>query len=127
MDFEAIDTETFSVTARRANRKLLASVAACKNKWKMASLDMDKASLKGLTYKELAAATGEKERLMCFALPLGSAAVLRRLPGFANYGEAKRCLQCFKPGTGAKDAPRAFSLKLKTMTRVFGPRGTDCD
>ena len=27
------------------------------------------------------------------------------------------CLECDKPGTGSKDAPRAFSIKLATVTR----------
>ena len=94
MDVEAFDIETFSGTARRANQKLSASTAARKKGWIIASLDIDKAFLKGLTYKELAAATGEKERLARFTLPPGSAAVLRQLPGFSNYDEAKSCLQC---------------------------------
>eukprot|EP00959_Pyramimonas_sp_CCMP1952_P030857 646879-Pyramimonas_sp.AAC.1 len=71
------------------------------------------ASLKGLTYQELAEATGEKERVACFSLPPGSAAALRSLPGSEHYDESKHCLQRPKPGTGTKDAPRAFSLKLR--------------
>ena len=40
-----------------------------------------------------------------------------RLPGFEEYDERKHVLQCVKPGTGCKDAPRAFSLKLAKVTR----------
>ena len=83
-------------------------------------LDIDKAYLKGLTYSELAAATGEKERMACVALPPGSASVPRSLLGFESCDEARRCLQRLKPGAGSKDAPRAFSLKLRTITRGIG-------
>ena len=85
------------------------------------------AFLKGLTYSELAEVTGEKERMACFTLPPGSATVLRSLPGFERYDESKHCLQCLKPGTGTKDAPRAFSMKLRKVTRSFGLRPTSYD
>eukprot|EP00959_Pyramimonas_sp_CCMP1952_P004540 94816-Pyramimonas_sp.AAC.1 len=75
-------------------------------------MDIDMAFLKGLTYEELAHATGVETRMECFALPPGSAQVLRTLPGFSSYDDSRHCLRCFKPGTGTKDAPRAFSLKL---------------
>ena len=65
-DFQAFDVETYSGTARRANQRLLASTAACKKHWIIASLDINMAFLKGLTYRELAEATGEKEREVCF-------------------------------------------------------------
>eukprot|EP00959_Pyramimonas_sp_CCMP1952_P117754 2461733-Pyramimonas_sp.AAC.1 len=82
---------------------------------------------KGLTYQELAGATGEKERAVCFTLPPGSAAVLRSPPGFERCDESKQCKQCLKPGTGSKDAPRAFSLKLRRTTRGFRLRPTSYD
>ena len=80
MEVEAFDVEAFSGAAHRANQKLLGSAAVRKKKWILASLDIDKACLKGLAYKELAAATGEQERLPCFAPPPASAAVVRQLP-----------------------------------------------
>ena len=49
---------------------------------------------------------------VCFVLPVGSAQILRQLPGFAHYDERYHCLQCLVPGTGTGDAPRAFNLKL---------------
>ena len=84
MDQEAFSVETFSGTARRQSQRVLASVAACNKHWSIASLDVGKAFLKGLTYRELADATGEQERTVCFTLPPGSAAVLRTLPGFED-------------------------------------------
>eukprot|EP00959_Pyramimonas_sp_CCMP1952_P372882 7808413-Pyramimonas_sp.AAC.1 len=64
-----------------------------------------------------AEATGEKERVARFTLPPGSATVLRTPPGFEHYDESKHCLQRLKPGTGTRDAPRAFSLELRRTTR----------
>eukprot|EP00959_Pyramimonas_sp_CCMP1952_P220637 4612977-Pyramimonas_sp.AAC.1 len=77
--------------------------------------------------RELAEATGEKERVMGFTLSPGSAAVLRSLPGFEYCDESTHCQQCLEPGTGTKDAPRAFSLKLRRTTRGFGLRPTSYD
>eukprot|EP00959_Pyramimonas_sp_CCMP1952_P379243 7944152-Pyramimonas_sp.AAC.1 len=92
MGLEAFDVETFPGTARRSSQRLLASTAACKEQWIIASLDINMAFLNGLTYQELAEATDEKERVVCFTLPPGSAAVLRALPGFEHYDESKHCL-----------------------------------
>eukprot|EP00959_Pyramimonas_sp_CCMP1952_P457205 9474500-Pyramimonas_sp.AAC.1 len=66
---------------------MLASTAACKKHLTIASLDVNMACLEGLLYQELAEATGEKERVVCFTLPPGSAAVLRALSGFERYDE----------------------------------------
>eukprot|EP00959_Pyramimonas_sp_CCMP1952_P430431 9015070-Pyramimonas_sp.AAC.1 len=76
---------------------------------------------------ELAEAAGEKERVACLTLPPGSAAALRPLPGFERCGESKHCLQRLKPGTGDKDAPRAFSLQLGRTARGFGLTPTPRD
>eukprot|EP00959_Pyramimonas_sp_CCMP1952_P329024 6888296-Pyramimonas_sp.AAC.1 len=73
MDTQAFDVETFSGTARRQSQILLASEAACHPEWILASVDIDKAFLKGLTYEELAHAIGEETRMVCFILPPGSA------------------------------------------------------
>ena len=127
MDIEAFSIDTFSGTAKRSSQRVLASEKACHPSWILASLDIDKAFLKGFTYKELADATGEKERTVCFRLPPGSAAHLRKFPGFENYDESIHCLQCVKPGTGTKDAPRAFSLKLRKTTQNIGLKPTAFD
>ena len=57
MDSEAYSIETFAGTARRTSQRLLASEAACHPDWIIASLDVDKAFLKGYTHKELAEKT----------------------------------------------------------------------
>jgi len=119
-DTEAFDLDTFAGTAKRQSQRILMSQAACNPRWIIASLDIDKAFLQGLTYKELAEATGEKERLVCFKLPPGSADHLRKFRGFEHFDESIHCLECIKPGTGTKDAPRAFSLKLRQLTKGTG-------
>ena len=73
MDSETFSMDTFSGTARAQSQRILASEVACRDDWIIASLDIDKAFLKGFTYKELAEATGQKERTVCFKLPPGSA------------------------------------------------------
>eukprot|EP00959_Pyramimonas_sp_CCMP1952_P187168 3913939-Pyramimonas_sp.AAC.1 len=93
MDLEAYDVETFPGTARWSSQRLLASTAARRKQWIIASLDINMAFLGGLTGQGLAEATGEKERVACFTLPPGSATVLRTLPGFEHYDESKHCLQ----------------------------------
>eukprot|EP00959_Pyramimonas_sp_CCMP1952_P430893 9024277-Pyramimonas_sp.AAC.1 len=85
VDLEAFDVETCSGTARRSSQRLLASAAACKKQWVIASLDISMAFLKELAYQELAEAIGEKERVACCTPPPGSATVLRALPGFERY------------------------------------------
>jgi len=127
MDLEAFSLDTFSGTAKRQSQRILASEAACHEDYIIASLDIDTAFLQGFTYKELAEATGEKERVVCFKLPPGSASILRKFPGFEDFDETIHCLQCIKPGTGTKDAPRAFSLKLRKVTSRVGLKSTSYD
>ena len=50
MDLDAFSLDTFSGTARRTSQRLLASEAACNPEWILASLDVDKAFLKGFTF-----------------------------------------------------------------------------
>eukprot|EP00959_Pyramimonas_sp_CCMP1952_P250428 5234116-Pyramimonas_sp.AAC.1 len=75
VDLGAFGAETFLGTARRSSQRLFASAAACQKQWAIASLDINMASLEGLTVQGLTGATGEKERVACFTSPPGSAAV----------------------------------------------------
>jgi len=61
--------------------------------------------------------TGDAPREVCLILPKGMAQLLRQIPGYESYDERIHCLQCDKPGTGSKDAPRASSIKFATVTR----------
>ena len=38
--------------------------------------------------------------------------LLKQLPGYEGYDERPEILHFIKPGTGCKDSPCAFSLKL---------------
>eukprot|EP00959_Pyramimonas_sp_CCMP1952_P387417 8118970-Pyramimonas_sp.AAC.1 len=72
-------------------------------------MDVDEASLKGLTFRELAEAIGERAHASC---PKTSQSTV---------------YSALCPGTGARDAPREFPLKLRTITRGFGLRPTKDD
>ena len=109
--------DTYAGTGSKISQRLLLSEAACHPEWSFLSLDINKAFLQGVTYDELAEATGQEERVVHFTLPSGSAQILRRIPGYENYDERYYVLKCLKPGTGCKDAPRAFSMKLAGVTR----------
>ena len=109
--------ETYSGTASRLSQRILCSEAACHSDWILVTIDVEKAFLQGMTYQEIQQTTGEPERFVYFILPPGSAALSRKLPGFEGYHERYECLRCLVPGTGTKDAPRAFSLKLAKVTR----------
>ena len=115
MGLEGNNIDTFAGITRRQSQRILASEAACQPGWIIASLDIDKAFLKGFTYKELSEATGEKERLVCFTLPPGSAQLLRRIKGLEDFDESIHVLRCPKPGIGTRDAPRAFAVKLRNV------------
>ena len=78
---------------------------------------ISKAFLQGVTYKELAEATGEPLREVNVALPPYCMICLRQIPGYENFNPAMEVLHCEKPGTGCNDAPRCFSLKLAQVTR----------
>ena len=73
--------------------------------------------LQGVTYKELAEATGEPLREVNFVLPVYCITLLRQIPGYENFYPAMEVLHCKKTGTGCNDAPRCFSLKIAQVTR----------
>jgi len=42
--------------------------------------------------------------------------MLKQVPGFEDFDPQNEVLHCDKPGTRLVDAPRTFSLKLKSVT-----------
>ena len=116
-DLEADRVANFSATTSRLSQRLINSQTATRPDFIEISIDINKAFLKGLTYEELAQLTGEPKRNVAFVLPKGAVKQLRKLEGFADFNEDLEVLACTKPGTGCKDAPRAFSLKLALVTR----------
>ena len=121
-DMDAGALETFAGTAKRSSQRILSSEAACHppgngdDDWVYVAVDVEKAFLQGMTYEEMHE-QGEPAREVNFTLPPGSAAILRQVPGYETFNEHTECLHCIKPGTGCKDAPRAFSMKLARVTR----------
>eukprot|EP00438_Fugacium_kawagutii_P035880 Skav204682 [mRNA] locus=scaffold1284:96116:106049:- [translate_table: standard] len=109
--------DTYAGTGSKISQRLLLSETACHPEWSFLSLDINKAFLQGVSYDELSKVTGQEERVVHFTLPPGSAQILRLIPGYEQYDERYHVLKCLKPGTGCKDAPRAFSLKLASVTR----------
>ena len=116
-DRDADTLETYAGTAGRTSQRLLTSEAANHPSWEFLTIDVNKAFLQGATYQELEMLTGEAPREVCFTLPKGMSELIRKIPGYETYDEKIHCLECNKPGTGSKDAPRAFSIKLATVTR----------
>ena len=114
---DAAALETFAGTAKQASQRLVSSEVACRPDWVYVAVDVVKAFLRGMTNAAMHELTGEAPREVNFTLPPGSAAILRQVPGYETFDERTECLHCIKPGTGCKDAPRAFSLKLARATR----------
>ena len=100
---------TFAGTSSRTSQKLIVSEAVIRG-WPIVTLDVRKAFLKGVSYKQLAEATGEPERDVNFELDAQGLAALRQCKGFEDFDPQFEILHCDKPGTGCKDAPRAFSI-----------------
>ena len=90
----------------------------------MWTVDVRKAFLKGISYSELAAATGEPLRVVNFDLDPESVEVLRRFPGLEDFDPMTEVLSNIRPGTGNADAPRCFGMKLDQAFQKFG--ATSC-
>ena len=110
-DVDASHLENYAGTSQRYSQRDLASVAV-QNQRDICTTDISKAFLHGVTYKELAEATGEPLREVNFTLPSYCIAVLRTVRGTEDFDPATEVLHCEKPGTGCNDAPRCFSFKL---------------
>ena len=115
-DIDAQDMSAFAGTASRWAQRIVVSEAIARG-WPLLSVDVAKAFLQGVAYEELAEMTGQPQREVNFVLPPSSVEVLRRIPEFSSFDSAKEVLHCDKPGTGLRDAPRAFSMKLRKVTQ----------
>ena len=115
-DLDSEFLESYAGTASKHSQRILCSEAV-QRQWDLASTDISKAFLQGVTYKELAEATGEPLRDVNFELPKWCIPYLQRIPGFEDFDPSKEVLHCEKPGTGCNDAPRCFALKLAKVTK----------
>ena len=121
-DREAEGLETYAGTSSRPAQRIIVSEAVVR-RWPLTTIDIRKAFLKGLTYKELAETTQEPAREVNFELAADAVAVLRMCKGYEDFDHRTEVLHMDKPGTGCKDAPRCFSLKLNRATNdIFGAR-----
>ena len=111
--------DTYAGTSTRYSQKLICSEAV-RQGWDIATTDISKAFLQGVTYEELAKKTGDAQREVNFYLPQRQIHILRKVPGFENVDANNEVLHCDKPGTGLVDAPRAFSMKLAEVTDKCG-------
>ena len=126
-DRDAEDLLTYSGTTSRLSQRLVVSEAVVRG-WPMAAIDVRKAFLKGITYKELAAMTGEPERDVNFELDAKSARVLRQFKGFEDFDPTTEVLHNLKAGTGCVDAPRLWDMKLSQCTNAkIGAKPTTFD
>ena len=115
-DLDAKGLESYAGTASRFTQRILVSEAVVR-RWDFCTTDISKAFLQGVTYEELAEATGEPLREVNFYLPSYCYEFLRKLPGWEDFDPKTEVIHCVKPGTGCNDAPRCFSLKLSKVTR----------
>ena len=126
-DTEAEGLNTYAGTTSRVSQRVVTSEAVCRG-WTLSTIDVKKAFLKGITYAELAATTNEPSREVNFELKPDAVAILRKFPGYADYDPNTEVLHMLKPGTGCKDAPRCFAIKLALATnQVFGARPSTTD
>jgi len=118
-DVDKGSVATYAGTSQRYSQRVLVSEAVLRG-WPIATSDVSKAFLQGVTYQELAELTGEPIREVNFFLPSYNIPQLQQVPGFEGFDPNSEVLHCDKPGTGSVDAPRCFSLKLSKVT-------TECD
>lgn len=128
--FKDVDADliaTYAGTSARLSQRVIVSEAVCRG-WPLKALDVKKAFLKGVSYKELAEATGEAEREVNFDLSPDAVEILKKCPGYETFDVTTEVLRMVKPGTGCKDAPRCWSIKLAKATNTnFGAVGTTYD
>ena len=110
------DVDTYSGTASRWGQRAVTATAAM-YKYRLWMLDVPKAFLRGLSFEQLSAATGERQLSMQLDLPKGSIPLLRMLPNFEDFDPALEVLETEKPVIGSTVAPKAFSMKLDTVLR----------
>ena len=115
----ADDQSNYAATGTRLSQRILVSECVLRD-WVIASSDVPKAFLQGVSYSELATATRKPERDVNFELAGEGLRCLRLLPEFSDFCARTEVLHCLKPGTGCRDAPKCFSLKLREVTSSYG-------
>ena len=126
-DQQKDDVNRYAGTSFKYAQRFVVSEAVTRG-WKIATCDISKAFLQGVTYRELSELTGEPLREVNFTLPSASNGTLRKVKGFETFNPYREVLHCDKPGTGSVDAPRCFLLNLSKVTNdVCGMRPSSID
>eukprot|EP00435_Cladocopium_sp_Y103_P057491 s245_g19.t2 len=120
------DDTNHSATATRLSQRLLVSETVLRG-WIIASTDIPKAFLQGVSYQELAETTGKPLRDVSFTLTAQGVSCLQQIRGFEGFDPRQEVLHCLKPGTGCRDAPRCFSMQLRKVTSAFGLQSSFLD
>ena len=118
-EFGADNQSNFAATATKWSQRLIVSECVLRS-WCLASTDISKAFLQGVSYSEIAAETGQPERDVNFDVCSRTVPLVQKLPGFHDWNPIEEVLHCLKPGTGCRDAPRAFSMQFRKATKAFG-------
>ena len=99
-DVDARMMDNYAGASQRYSQRVLVSVAA-QHQWDICTTDISNAFLQGVTYTELAEATGEPLREVNFVLPAYCVAVLRTIPAMNIL---IRPLKCFTVKSLGPDA-----------------------
>ena len=119
-------TETYSGTTSRWGQRSISAAAAMYG-YRLWTIDVPKAFLRGLTFQQLSDATGEEELHMQLELPAGTIPLLRKIDGFATFDPMTEVLETDKPVIGSVVAPKAFALKLDQVLREASLQPTEAE
>ena len=87
-DSERGDIDRYAGTSSRDSQKMLVSEAVDRG-WDIATADVSKACLQGVTYKELAELTGEPIREVDVYLLASDVPILRKVPRYDDFNPVK--------------------------------------
>lgn len=119
--------QNYAGTTSRWGQRLLLVLAVQFN-WKIVSLGVSEAFLRGITFAELHKADpSEPLRQVQLRIPPGSGVLFRSLDGLEDFCEDTETLELLKPGFGLKDAPRLWNVALRRVLKQIGvdPISTD--
>ena len=129
-DYFAHLRERYSGTASRNSQKLLCSRCACMPGFIVATFDIEKAFLQGMTVQEVSGATGTaEEETRCITVWLCIHSPQAPPPGYETLDDRSEVRLALNASTGTVAAPRAFSLKLAKITQgpPFHPKPSSRD
>eukprot|EP00971_Amphidinium_carterae_P131791 2610307-Amphidinium_carterae.1 len=118
---------TWAATAARNTQKTLNSLAMTQANFTMESWDISSAFAQGMTFEEIATATGEEQRSIQLEVAPYDLDLIRAQPGFEDFSCHQEVLDLLKPVYGLRDAPRCWQLKLQGLMQRCGLQQSLCD